>query len=77
MIYSTYVNLTGARCIQLDSSHVEYIFAMLEMPFEELFDEAEEHALTCLEGVWTLIITTDKEELEKVTVDYQEKGTEF
>ena len=44
------------------------IYSHLEPPFEELFDEAEEHAIAVLYEAWQIMLDTDQRTYNKVKI---------
>lgn len=42
------------------------IYSHLDPPFEELFDEAEEHAISVLYEAWHMMLLTDQKTYNKV-----------
>ncbi|XP_030638967.1 regulator of G-protein signaling 22 [Chanos chanos] len=71
LLYSTYLCSAGQMNIRMDEESRSQILAHLSTPFEELFDQAEEHALTLLLEPWTHLMNRDREMYDRV--DLQEE----
>lgn len=70
VLYSTYIDSAGSHHIEVGVALSNHILAMLNMPIEDLFDEAEDYALSCLEDVWCDIVAADDDMLKKASVKY-------
>ncbi|KAL2084787.1 hypothetical protein ACEWY4_020305 [Coilia grayii] len=66
VLYSTYLCSVSQESIGVSEECRRQVFARLTPPFEELFDEAEEHALTLLLEPWTLLTSQDSDTYEQV-----------
>ncbi|CAG6016053.1 unnamed protein product, partial [Menidia menidia] len=64
-LYSNYIFNVARRSIDVDEEISREVYNRLWPAFEELFDEAEEHALTILLEPWTLLANRDKDSLQK------------
>ncbi|XP_071324292.1 regulator of G-protein signaling 22 isoform X2 [Trachinotus anak] len=69
LLYSTYLYTSARRSIGVDEETRTKVYNRLMPAFEELFDEAEEHALNILLQPWTLLVNREKESFQKVCVN--------
>ncbi|KAJ8353845.1 hypothetical protein SKAU_G00214120 [Synaphobranchus kaupii] len=66
LLYSMHLSPGARMTIGVDEEIRRQVLACLTPPFEELFDPAEEHALTVLFEAWTLMTARDRVTYEKV-----------
>uniref|UniRef100_A0AAR2JWG0 RGS domain-containing protein n=1 Tax=Pygocentrus nattereri TaxID=42514 RepID=A0AAR2JWG0_PYGNA len=76
LIYATYVCSAAGRNVGLGEQCRQHIFTHLIPPFEDLFDEAEEHILYLLLEPWTILTHQDMSTFHKVAVWEEERFVE-
>uniref|UniRef100_W5KXG0 RGS domain-containing protein n=1 Tax=Astyanax mexicanus TaxID=7994 RepID=W5KXG0_ASTMX len=77
LLYATYVcSWTAVRSVGLEEQYRQDIFAHLRVPFEELFDQAEEHAHYILLEPWTLLTQQDTDIFHRVAMWKEERFVE-
>ena len=65
-IHSQYIVVGAFHPICCSPEIASDIYCHLDPPFEELFDEAEEHAIEVLYEAWQLMLDTDQKTYNKV-----------
>ncbi|KAL7887072.1 hypothetical protein AOLI_G00047930 [Acnodon oligacanthus] len=76
LLYATYVCSAAGRSVGLGEQCRQHIFTHLIPPFEDLFDEAEEHILFLLLEPWTILTHQDMSTFHKVAVWEEERFVE-
>ncbi|XP_036445150.1 regulator of G-protein signaling 22 [Colossoma macropomum] len=76
LLYATYVCSVAGRSVGLGEQCRQHLFTHLIPPFEDLFDEAEEHILSLLLEPWTLLTHQDMSTFHKVAVWEEERFVE-
>ncbi|XP_063735122.1 regulator of G-protein signaling 22 isoform X2 [Eleginops maclovinus] len=66
LLYSTFLSSSARRSIRVDEEIRTQVYDQLMPAFEQVFDRVEEHTLKILLEPWTLLISRDKESLQKV-----------
>ena len=65
-IHSQYIVVGAIHPICCSYEVAMDIYSHLDPPFEELFDEAEEHAISVLYEAWHMMLLTDQKTYNKV-----------
>ena len=65
-LYSRYVAEPAAQTLLLPPSLPSYISSLLHPPYDDLFDQVEEHVLGVLIVHWETLCNRDEAEFQKV-----------
>ncbi|XP_066538401.1 regulator of G-protein signaling 22 [Hoplias malabaricus] len=76
LLYATFVSTAAGKNVHVGERCRQHIFTRLNPPFEELFDQAEEHTLFLLLEPWTVLIHQDITTFNKVAVWEEERFVE-
>ncbi|KAI4898135.1 hypothetical protein NFI96_015399, partial [Prochilodus magdalenae] len=76
LLYATYVCSAAGSSVGVEEQCRQDIFTHLIPPYEELFDEAEEHILSLLLEPWTTLTHQDMRTFHKVAVWEEERFVE-
>ena len=66
VIHSQYLAVGSPHFIRCSAEICRDVYNHLDPPFEELYDEAEEHAITVLFEAWIQMLDTDQKTYNKV-----------
>lgn len=67
MTYATYIGVSSKICLNFPNDIKEQIEKKINPPYEDLFDRAEQYALTILVRPWLNLIMKEKQQFEAVS----------